>query len=85
MAATSTLPVICTFDSAGLPAGLRQGAAQVLTDTPYKVPPVPVDLTVRFLDVEDGSLFEAFIYGAAGAGVMPGAIRRAFLFCPTDW
>jgi hypothetical protein len=46
------------------------------------VPPVPVDLTVRFLDVSDASLFQAFIYAAAGAGVMPGCDPAGFLFCP---
>ena len=46
--------------------------------------PVPVDFTVRFLDVTDGSMFEPFIYAAAGAGVMPGCDVPAFLFCPAD-
>ena len=45
--------------------------------------PVPVDFTVRFLDVDDASIFQAFIYGAAGAGVMPGCDAAAFLFCPS--
>src|SRR6185436_2826459 len=84
VAATSTLPIVCTFDSAGLPAGLRQAQLKLLTDTPYRVLPVPVDFTVRFLDVADGSLFDPSIYAAAGAGVMPGCDPAAFLFCPTD-
>jgi hypothetical protein len=37
------------------------------TNTPYAVSPVAVDLTVRFLDVPDANIFQAFIYGAAGA------------------
>ena len=45
---------------------------------------MPVDLTVRFLDVEDSNIFEAFIYAAAGAGIMPGCDVPAFLFCPTE-
>ena len=82
--ATTTLPILCTFDSAGLAPGLRQGQLKILTDTPYSVSAVPVDLTVRFLDVADTSIFEAFIHAAAGAGVMPGCDVPAFLFCPTD-
>ena len=84
VAATSTLPIVCTFDSTGLAAGLRQAQLKLRTNTPYKVAPVPVDLTVRFLDVSDGSLFDPYIYAAAGAGVMPGCDAAAFLFCPTD-
>ena len=78
------MPIVCTFDSAGLSAGLRQAQLKLLTDTPYKVAPVPVDFTVRFLDVVDGNLFDPSIYAAAGAGVMPGCDPAAFLFCPTD-
>ena len=77
-------PVVCTFDAAGLSPGLRQGILRIHTNTPYSVAPVPVDLTVRFLDVADGSLFDPSIYAAAGAGVMPGCDPAAFLFCPTD-
>jgi len=75
--------VACTFDSAGLSPGLRLAQLKVLTDTPYKLPAVPVSLTVRFLDVADGSQFDPSIYAAAGAGVMPGCDAAAFLFCPT--
>jgi hypothetical protein len=81
--ATSTLPIASTFDASGLPAGLRLGQLKILTDTPYRVSPVPVDLTVRFLDVDDGSLYQGFIYGVAGAGVMPGCDAAGYLFCPT--
>ena len=81
--ADATLPVTCTFDATGLAPGLRQGAA----DVPHRTRRTrcrrwPVDFTVRFLDVADASLFQAFIYGAAGAGVMPGCDPAAFLFCP---
>jgi hypothetical protein len=41
-----------------------------------------VDLTVRFADVPDSNTFNPFIYGAAGAGVMPGCDPSAALFCP---
>jgi hypothetical protein len=77
-------PVVCTFDAAGLSPGLRQGILRIHTNTPYSVPSVPVSLTVRFLDVTDGDLFDPSIYAAAGAGVMPGCDPAAFLFCPTD-
>ncbi len=46
---------------------------------------MPVDFTVLFNDVpEDG--FANYIYGAAGAGVMPGCAPQApaFNFCPTE-
>ena len=82
--AGGTLPVVCTFDSTGLSPGLRQGQLLIPTDTPYAVTAVPVDFTVRFLDVEDSNIFEAFIHAAAGAGVMPGCDVPAFLFCPAD-
>src|SRR4029453_4459140 len=68
----------------GLSPGLRVAQLLIPTDTPYAVAAVPVDLTVRFADVTDGSLFDPFIYAAAGAGVMPGCDPEAFLFCPTD-
>ncbi|MFY9551915.1 MAG: carboxypeptidase regulatory-like domain-containing protein [Thermoanaerobaculia bacterium] len=84
VAAGSTLPVVCTFDSTGLFPGLRQGELLIPTNTPYKVSAVPVDFTVRFLDVADSNIYEAFIYAAAGAGVMPGCDPAAFHFCPTD-
>jgi hypothetical protein len=84
VAAGANLPVTCTFDSTGLSPGLRVAQLLIPTDTPYAVAAVPVDLTVRFADVTDGSLFDPFIYGAAGAGVMPGCNPAAFLFCPTD-
>jgi hypothetical protein len=83
VSANSTLPIACTFDATGLAAGFRQAQLKLRTDTPYKVSPVEVNLTVRFLDVTDGSLFDPFIYAAAGAGVMPGCDPAAFLFCPT--
>ena len=78
------VPITITFDATDLLAGQHLAQLKILTDTPYKVPPVRVDLTVRFLDVEDGSLFDPSIYAAAGAGVMPGCDPAAFLFCPTD-
>ena len=33
--------------------------------------------------MDDASIFQAFIYGAAGAGVMPGCDAAAFQFCPS--
>jgi hypothetical protein len=83
VSAGGSLPVTCTFDSTGLSAGARLAQLLVPTDTPYPVALVPVDFTVRFADVTDGSLFDLSIYAAAGAGVMPGCDPAAFLFCPT--
>ncbi len=76
----STLDVTVTYDSTGLNPGLRQAQLIIRTDTPNPVPPVPVNFTVRFLDVPDSNQFEAFIYGAAGAGIMTGC--GADNFCP---
>ena len=76
----STLPVTVTFDSTGLNPGLRQGQLVFRTDTPNPLAPVPVNFTVRFLDVPDSNQFEAYIYGAAGAGIMTGC--GADNFCP---
>ena len=56
------------------------------TDTPTPVEPVPVDFTVLFSDVPEGSFAWNFIYGAAGAGVMPGCAPQTptFTFCPGE-
>ena len=76
------------FDSTGLLPGLRQAQLHVKTTTPYTVPGVPVTLTVRFNDVPDDNQFEAFIYGAAGAGVMfggpPNCPAGILSFCPDN-
>ncbi len=47
---------------------------------------MPVNLTVLFNDVPMDSFAASFIYGAAGAGVMPGCAPRAPAsdFCPND-
>jgi hypothetical protein len=84
--AGNSLPVTVTFDSTGLLPGLRQGQLVFTTDTPTPVAPVPVDYTVLFNDVPQGSFAWNFIYGAAGAGVMPGCAPQApgFDFCPAD-
>ncbi len=82
---TNPFPVAVSFDSTGLPPGLRQGQLVMNADTPYAPPPaVTVDLTVRFADVPDNSFAWNFIYGAAGAGVMPGCapLSPTFDFCP---
>jgi len=81
-----SLPVTVAFDSAGLLPGLRLGSLLFATDTPDPVAPVPVDFTVLFADVPEGSFAWNFIYGAAGSGVMPGCAPQApaFLFCPAD-
>ncbi len=78
------LPVAMTFDPAGLLPGLRQGSLIFETDTPTRVAPVPVDFTVLFNDVPPGKFPWNYIYGAAGAGVMPGCSPQApsFTFCP---
>ena len=80
-------PVTVTFDAAGLFAGLHQAQLQLRTDTPYRVSPVGIDFTVRFLDVAEdepagADPYERFIYGAAGAQIMPGCDQNGFLFCP---
>ena len=47
---------------------------------------MPVDFTVLFNDVPQGSFAWNFIYGAAGAGVMPGCAPQTptFNFCPDE-
>ncbi len=84
--AGETLPVTVTFDSAGLLPGLRLGSLLFEVDTPTPVAPVPVDFTVLFNDVPEGSFAWNFIYGAAGAGVMPGCAPQTptYLFCPSE-
>ncbi len=86
VASGGSLPVTVTFDSAGLLPGLRLGSLIFATNEPVPVAPVPVDFTVAFQDVPQGSFAWNFIYGAAGAGVMPGCAPQAptFLFCPAD-
>jgi hypothetical protein len=83
-----TFPVTVTFDSTGLLPGLRQAQLQFQTDTPYAVPGIPVNLTVLFLDVPDANQFQAFIYGAAGAGIMmggpPNCPAGVLDFCPNN-
>ena len=81
-----TLPVAVTFDSEGLLPGLRQGSLMFTTDTPTAIDPVPVDFTILFSDVPQGSFAWNFIYGAAGAGVMTGCAPQTptFAFCPND-
>jgi len=79
----ATIHVVCTFGQNALPAGFRQGELVVYQDSPYPADRVPVDLTIRFLDVPDENTFNPYIYGAAGAGVMPGCgDPLAYLFCP---
>ena len=84
--ATNPFPIDITFDAGNLLPGLRQGQLAIKTDTPYQLPNVPVDFTIRFLDVPDGSFAENFIYGAAGAGIMfggpPPCPNGINFFCP---
>ena len=82
----NTLPVTVTFDSAGLLPGLHLRSLVFTTDTPDPVPPVPVEFTVLFNDVPQGSFAWNYIHAAAGAGVMPGCnpYAPAYAFCPTD-
>jgi len=84
--AGNTLPVTVTFDSAGLAPGLRRRSLAFTTDTPDPVAPVPVDFTVLFNDVPVDSFAWNYIYGAAGAGVMPGCAPNSptFAFCPAQ-
>jgi hypothetical protein len=84
--AGNVFPVAVTFDSTGLLPGLRQAQLTVKTDTPAPVAPIPLDFTVRFLDVPDANQFQAYIYGAAGAGIMmggpPNCPAGVLYFCP---
>jgi hypothetical protein len=76
------------FDGTGLLPGLRLAQIQVKTNTPAAVPNVAVTLVVRFLDVPDSNQFEAYIYGAAGAGIMfggpPNCPAGILSFCPAS-
>ncbi|MFY9549541.1 MAG: carboxypeptidase regulatory-like domain-containing protein [Thermoanaerobaculia bacterium] len=74
------------WDSLNYLPGLRLAQLQFNTDTPFTVPGIPVSMVVRFLDVPDSNPFEAFIYGAAGAGVMFGGTPVCsdnLHFCPS--
>ncbi len=84
--AGNTVPVTVTFDSTGLLPGLRLRSLVFTTDTPLPVAPVPVNFTVLFDDVAPDSFAWNYIYGAAGAGVMPGCAPQApvFAFCPAQ-
>ena len=82
----NTQPVSVAFDSAGLLPGLYVRSLVFTTDTPDPVAPVPVEFTVLFADVPEGSFAWNFIHGAAGAGVMPGCnpYAPAYAFCPSE-
>jgi hypothetical protein len=84
--ASSSQPIALGFDSLSYLPGLRQAQLQIKTDTPVAVPAIPVTMTVRFLDVPDNNQFQAYIYGAAGAGVMmggpPNCPAGVLDFCP---
>jgi hypothetical protein len=84
----SSQPIAVTWTGGSLLPGLRQAQLQIKTDTPVPVPAVPVTITVRFLDVPDNNQFEAFIYGAAGAGIMmggpPNCPAGILDFCPNN-
>ncbi len=86
--AANTEPITVTFTGGTLLPGLRQAQLKVKTDTPYQVAPVGVNFTVRFLDVPDSNQFEAYIYGAAGAGIMmggpPNCPAGILDFCPNN-
>ena len=75
-----------TFDSTGVLPGLHRRSLVFTTDTPDPIAPVPVDFTVLFSDVPQDSFAWNFIYGAAGAGVMPGCAPQAplYAFCPAE-
>ena len=81
----NTFPVAVTFDGTAPCRVCARRSSSSQTNTPYKVPAVPVTLTVRFLDVPDDNQFEAYIYGVAGAGVMfggPPVCSNNLNFCP---
>jgi hypothetical protein len=79
-------PVSVAFDSEGLLPGLYRRSLVFTTDTPTPVAPVPVDFSVLFADVPEGSFAWNFILGAAGAGVIPGCnpYAPAYAFCPNE-
>ncbi len=78
--ANATRTITVRVDAAGLPPGLYQATLLPLTDTPYDVPAIGVDVTVAFLDVPAGSYGDAEIHGLAGAGITYGC--GAGNFCP---
>jgi hypothetical protein len=85
---SNSMGIDLSFNSGTLLPGLRQAQLQIKTDTPVPVPTIPVTLTVRFLDVPDDNQFQAFIYGAAGAGVMfggPPVCSDVLRFCPSGF
>jgi hypothetical protein len=87
-AVAGEMSVNATFNSTGLLPGLRQAQIQIASDTPYAVPGIPVDLTVLFNDVPQGSFAWNFIYGVAGAGIMfggPPVCTNVFSFCPNGF
>lgn len=75
-----TQAITVTYDATGLQPGLHAGQLVITDDSPYTLPTVPVYLTVRFADVPDANQFQAFIYAAAGAGIMTGC--GGSNFCP---
>jgi Carboxypeptidase regulatory-like domain len=83
---TNPFPVQAQWNAGSLLPGLQQAQIAIKTDTPYQVPNIPVTLTVRFLDVPEENQFQAYIYGAAGAGVMmggpPNCPAGVLNFCP---
>jgi hypothetical protein len=83
---TNPFPIMVMWDSTNLFPGLRQAQLGVQTDTPYNVPNVGINFTVRFLDVllnvpPGTDTFENYIYAAAGANIMHGC--SFFNFCPS--
>jgi Carboxypeptidase regulatory-like domain/S-layer homology domain len=83
-----TADATVAWDALNYLPGLKLAQLQFKTDTPYAVPGIPVSMVVRFLDVPDSNQFEAFIYGAAGAGVMmggpPNCPAGVLNFCPDN-
>ncbi|HTR02272.1 MAG TPA: carboxypeptidase regulatory-like domain-containing protein [Thermoanaerobaculia bacterium] len=86
-AGSNVLPIAVQFDASGLLPGLRQAQFTFTTDTPNPLPPVPLSLVVKFLDVPDNNQFQSYIYAAAGAGVMiggpPSCPQGVLYFCPS--
>ncbi len=81
-----TMDVSADWDAGSLLPGLQMAQLTVKTNTPHQVAPIPVTLTVRFLDVPDENQFADYIYAAAGAGVMfggpPVCPPGVLYFCP---
>jgi len=68
------------FTTAGQTFGLKRAQLRIAEDTPSTLPNIPVNFTLAFLDVPEGSFGDNHIHGLAGAGVSFGC--GGGNFCP---